>query len=203
MLSAKTAVLIEKGKTERQDKMKKIVDLIILTCILMVISHRSFGQETIKCNQEIFIDTLLDKLTGHWIVTGNVGSDKVVYNFSVQWVLNHQFLEITFSDTATKPEYTAKVFIGYNCQKNKYIIHWIDNFGGAFSETLGFGTKKDKSIEMLFDYPPGQLINTFSYEKKNDQWTSHSITKDKRGNWITFGHIVLKRDDKKEKTTNR
>ena len=183
--------------------MKKIANLITLTCILVFTSHLSFGQETIKCNQDIFNDTLLDKLTGHWIATGNVGSDKVVYNFSVQWVLNHQFLEITFADTATKPEYTAKVFIGYDCQKDKYIIHWIDNFGGAFSETLGYGTKKDKSIEMLFDYPVGQLTNTFSYDKKDDQWTSHSVTKDEKENWVTFGHIILKRDNKKLKTTNR
>jgi hypothetical protein len=157
-------------------------------------NHTIYGQATLKCNQDIFKDTLLEKLTGHWIATGNVGSDKVVYNFSVHWVLNHQFLEITFADTAAKPEYTANVFIGYDCPKEKYVIHWIDNFGGVFSETLGYGSKKDQSIEMLFDYPIGQLINTFSYDTKNDQWTSHSVTKDEKGAWVTFGHIVLKRE---------
>ncbi len=188
---------------KQQDIMKKKANTITLTFILLFTSHLSYGQETIKCNQDIFNDTLLDKLTGHWIATGNVGSDSVVYNFSVQWVLNHQFLEMTFADTATKPEYTAKVFIGYDCQKDKYVIHWIDNFGGAFSETLGYGTKKDQSIKMIFDYPVGQLINTFSYDKKSDQWTSHSVTKDEKENWVTFGHIVLKRDNKTQKTTNR
>lgn len=150
-------------------------------------------KEATKCNQDFFNDNLLDKLTGHWMATGKVGEDKVDYSFSVQWVLNHQFLEMTFADTATKPLYTAKVFIGYDCQKEKYVIHWMDNFGGAFSETLGYGVKKDQSIEMSFEYPAGHLLNTFSFDEKNNQWTSHSVTKDETGNWVTFGHILLHR----------
>lgn len=174
--------------------MKRIINLILLACFLFFIHTPVYGQKMTNCNQDIFNDTLLDKLTGHWIAKGNVGADKVVYRFSVQWVLNHQFLEMTFADTAARPEYTAKVFIGYDCQKSKSVIHWIDNFGGAFSETLGYGTKNGSSIEMSFEYPIGQLLNTFSYDKKNNQWTSHSVVKDEKGNWVTFGHIVLKSD---------
>lgn len=146
--------------------MKKLITAIVLGCILMFTYQPCFGQKATKCNQDIFIDTLLDKLTGCWIATGNVSMDKVVYNFSVQWVLNHQFLEMTFADTANKPEYTAKVLIGYDCKLEKYVVHWLDNFGGAFSETLGYGTKKNQSIEISFEYPMGQLLNTFSYDKK-------------------------------------
>ncbi|MCB0506593.1 MAG: hypothetical protein KDC58_13975, partial [Cyclobacteriaceae bacterium] len=68
-----------------------------------------------------------------------------------------------------------------------------DNFGGAFSETLGYGTRNIQSIEMLFEYAAGQLINTFSYDENGDQWTSHTVTKDEEGNWVTFGRIILKR----------
>lgn len=168
-------------------KITLLIYLLVFTCPL------GYGQETTKCNQDIFTDTLLNNLTGNWIASGSVGSEKVVYSFRVQWVLNHQFLEMAFADTASKPEYTAKVFIGYDCQKDKYVIHWIDNFGGAFSETLGYGTMQNQSIEMLFEYPTGLLLNTFSFDKKNNQWTSHSVTKDEKGNWETFGYIVLKK----------
>lgn len=173
--------------------MKHPINAITLVYILVFVTHLSFGQETAKCDQSIFKDTLLDKLTGQWVASGTVGSDKVVYNFFVQWVLNHQFLEMDFADTAATPEYTAKVFVGYDCKKDKYIVHWIDNFGGAFSETLGYGTRNIQSIEMLFEYAAGQLINTFSYDENGDQWTSHTVTKDEEGNWVTFGRIILKR----------
>jgi len=173
--------------------MKHLIKLRTLIFVLAFIANITYGQDTAKCNQNYFIDPLLQKLTGHWSATGNVGGDKVTYNFSNQWVLNHQFIELTFADKATKPAYTAKVFIGYDCTKDKYVVHWIDNFGGRFSETLGYGKKKDQSIEILFEYPEGQLINTFTYDSKNDSWTSHSITKDEKGNWVTFGDIYLKR----------
>ncbi len=175
--------------------MKKIRNIIRLTFIFLFISHLIYGQEATKCNQDIFTDTLLDKLTGQWLAIGNVGGDKVVYKFSNEWVLNHQFLEMTFSDTAPKHEYTAKVLIGYDCKKDQYVVHWLDNFGGAFSETLGYGEKKDQSIEISFDYPQGKLINTFAYDNKIDQWTSHSVIKAENETWVTFGNIVLKREN--------
>ena len=176
-------------------EMKKIRNIIILTCLFEFISLLGYGQAATKCNQDLFTDTLLDKLTGQWMATGNVGGDDILYKFSIEWVLNHQFLEMTFSDTAANHEYTAKVLIGFNCKNDKYVVHWIDNFGGAFSETLGYGEKKVQSLEISFDYPQGKLINTFSYDRENDQWTSHSVTKAENETWATFGQIMLKREN--------
>lgn len=42
--------------------------------------------------------------------------------------LNHQFVSLTFADTAKLPQYTAKVFIGYDCITERYVAHWLDNF---------------------------------------------------------------------------
>lgn len=80
-------------------------------------------------------------------------------------------------------------------QKDQYVVHWLDNFGGAFSETLGYGEKKVQSIEISFDYPQGKLINTFAYDNKIDQWTSHSVIKAENETWVTFGNIVLKHEN--------
>ena len=97
--------------------MKRFINIAILTFVLAFANSIVYGQDTIKCKSNYFNDTLLDKLVGNWTATGNVGGDKVFYNFSVQWVLNHQFLEMTFADTLPQPKYTAKVFIGFDCPK--------------------------------------------------------------------------------------
>lgn len=173
--------------------MKRFIYITILALILANTNGIVYGQDTIKCNSDYFNDSLLEKLVGNWTATGSIGGDKVFYNFSIQWVLNHQFLEMTITDTLPKPEYTAKVFIGYDCPKAKYVVHWIDKFGGKMSETLGYGQQKKQSIEILFEYPRGHFINTFSYDKKNDSWTSHSVSKDNKGDWVPFGQIYLER----------
>ncbi len=172
--------------------MKQLIKSLVLFYLCLLTVNKCYSQDSIKCNQAVFNDTLLDKLNGNWMAVGTVASDKVVYSFSNKWVLNHQFLELSFADTAAKPEYSAHVYIGFDCEKHQYIVHWIDNFGGPFSETLGYGTQKGQSIELLFKYPMGTLINTFSYDQQNKQWTSHAVTRDESSNWIAFGHLVLK-----------
>lgn len=177
--------------------MKKNICTVIAALTILFWSCYAQGQDTIQCKQEYFSDSLLDKLTGNWIAVGTVMDEPVVYQFSVQWILNHQFLELTFSDSMPIPEYTARVLIGYNCEKERYVVHWLDNFGGAFSETLGYGSREDQSIVFSFDYPNGELQNTFSFDSKSGQWTSHSVMRGARSEIVTFGRIVLSRKEGK------
>jgi hypothetical protein len=97
---------------------------------------------------------LLDKLTGDWTATGVVGGDKVMYNFSIKWALNHQFLELSFSDTLRQLEYTADVFIGFACPNDEYIVHWIDIFGGSFSKTVASEKGMVHPLRSRLNTPP-------------------------------------------------
>lgn len=136
--------------------MKFVIALFLacsLTCSVQVV--RGQVSVTIGCDQNYFDDELLDKLSGIWLATGSVGGDKVVYSITAKWVLNHQFMEMELTDTARKAAYAAKVFIGYDCTAHKYVAHWIDNFGGKFSETLGYGIKEGNAITLHFAYPEG------------------------------------------------
>ena len=169
---------------------RRIRIVVFSTLIFVLKIHMAFGQNTIPCDQTYFNDSLLQKLTGVWTASGEVHGEKVYYQFKNEWILNHQFLDMSFQDKADNPVYTAKVLFGYDCIKNKYVVHWNDNFGGRFSETVGYGDKKDQSIEMLFDYPEGQLKNTFTYNKKEDSWNSHTVIKVNE-QWIPFGDIYL------------
>lgn len=167
--------------------MKKLLLLLILTIPLTLI-----GQDK-PCDPQLFSDNLLDKLVGEWKITGQIGGDPVENNFDAKWVLNHQFLELNFLDVNPE-DYAAKVFIGYDCISERYVVHWLDSFGSRYSETLGYGIKKDENIiEFRFEYPNAPLINKFSYDSKADIWTFFVTTKNKEGNWVEFGTEKLTR----------
>jgi len=170
--------------------MKQVVAFLAITFSLNSIS---FGQDTLKCDPNRFEDELLNKLAGQWDLTGKIGNRPVENNFSAQWILNHQFIELNFVDVASPPSYIAKVSIGYDCISERYVVHWLDNFGGRFSETLGYGIKKGQTIEFRFEYPDAPFINKFTYDNKNDSWHLHMTTKNDKGEWIVFGDEYLKR----------
>ena len=94
--------------------MKQLTGTILLLFFLAMVKPAS-GQEQEKCKDNIFNDPLLEKMTGVWNIHGQIGKDKITYHFRASWELNHQFIGLVFSDTAAKPEYTAQVFIGYDC----------------------------------------------------------------------------------------
>src|SRR5256886_13398943 len=97
----------------------------------------------------IFQDKLLEELVGTWKVTGRIEGQQFEQYCDADWVLNHQFLRVHFIDSAARnrrstgtpsnAEYEAIVFIGYDNMGERYVVHWIDLFGGGFTETLGYG----------------------------------------------------------------
>jgi hypothetical protein len=170
--------------------MKRFLGHVIFFVLIMT---NGFGQDTIKCNDNYFNDQLLDKIVGKWDLKGTIGNRPVVNNFSAQWILNHQFIELNFTDTANIPTYAAKVIIGYDCISERYVVHWIDNFGGRLSETLGYGQQKGNSIEFRFEYPDSPFINKFLYMNNKDIWQLNMTTKNKKGEWVIFGDEFLTR----------
>ena len=100
----------------------------------------------------------MDKIAGTWSAGGKITGDSVMYHFNASWELNHQFMVLSFADTAANPQYIAKVYIGYDCISERYVCHWLDNFGGRFSETLGYGTLTGNTVEFRFEYPDGPFI---------------------------------------------
>ncbi|MGC1390183.1 MAG: DUF1579 family protein [Bacteroidales bacterium] len=168
-------------------------NLLGFSIFFVLISFSVIAQDTIKCNDKYFKDHLLDKLVGNWDLKGTIGNEHVTNNCSCQWILNHQFIELNLTDTLNIPTYTAKVFIGYDCISERYVAHWIDNYGGRYSETLGFGQLKGSSIEFRFEYPNGPFINKFIFDNKNNKWQLNMTTKNSKGDWVLFGNEFLSR----------
>ena len=165
----------------------------LCTILLLQISTLCIAQMKENCNEDHFSDPLLEKIIGKWNASGKVGTDKVFYNISAEWVLKHQFVRLELTDTSKEISYTADVYIGYDCMKNSYVAHWLDNFGGRMSETMGFGTRVSDSIQFIFNYPEGELMNTFVYDRSIKQWRFNTAMKNQEGKWIPFGNLLLKR----------
>ena len=61
--------------------------------------------------------------------------------------------------------YEAQVFIGWDEKRSRYVAHWIDIFGGPYSEPIGYGThESDDRFILTFDYPDALLRETSPLE---------------------------------------
>jgi hypothetical protein len=97
-------------------------------------------------------------------------------------------------DTKTPSNYEAAIYVGYDNMSERYVVHWIDVFGGRFSETLGYGMKTDKnSIKFVFEYTDGPFHNTFTWNSEAKTWQFLMRTKDKSGRWIVFAEDMLRK----------
>ena len=150
-------------------------------------------QEPLDGPSRIFKDDLLDNLVGKWQLTRTIRGTQVHNMVEVEWVLNHQFIRIHMKDTAVPSQYEAMVFIGYDNASERYVAHWIDVFGGRFSETLGYGRRQADSIAFVFEYPDGPFHNTFTWNREAKTWTFLMETKNKSGKWVQFAKDELKR----------
>ncbi len=134
-------------------------------------------------------DDLLDRLRGAWTVRGAVHGRPQALRLTAEWVLNHQFLRIHEVDAAPaqgRPAYEAEVFIGYDNASERYVAHWLDVFGGRWSETLGYGTRSGDAIRFVFEYPDGPFHNTFTWNPASGTWRFLLEQKDAAGRWTVF-----------------
>ena len=145
----------------------------------------------------ILKDPLLEKLAGDWSVGGKLLGQPVKQKLTAGWVLNHQFLQLHFiaADEPPKGEerYEALVYLGYDNMSERYVVHWIDVFGGRFSETLGFGKRDGDVIKLVFEYPDGPFQTTFALNEKAGTWSVSMRQKDAAGAWQGFAEESLTR----------
>ena len=137
----------------------------------------------------IFHDALLDNLQGKWKVTGAIMGRPREMELTAEWVLNHQFLLVREKDAASiegKQPYEAQIYIGYDNTSERYVVHWIDIFGGRTSETLGYGTRMGNSIKFVFEYPDGPFHNTFAWNPEAKTWRFLLEQKNAEGKWTLF-----------------
>ena len=139
-----------------------------------------------------FQDSLIDRLAGNWTMSGNVGKAPANYNVHAEWVLNHQFLRLEMNDAAADG-YHAHVYIGRDNTSDRYVAHWLDIFGGRWSETLGYGTRNGNALDFLFEYPDGPFHTTFLLGPSGN-WHVTMRQKTASGEWKVFADYRMKRE---------
>ena len=151
------------------------------------------AQEPLDGSNRIFHDEFLDNLVGDWKLTRKIRGQTAENSVKADWTLNHQFLLVHMKDVSPPPHYEAMVFIGYDNTSERYVVHWIDVFGGRFSETLGYGTRAGNAIKFVFEYPDGPFHNTFTWNPESKRWIFLMEQKDATGKWKVFAEDTLRR----------
>jgi len=158
----------------------------------------SVCQDALDGPRHIFQDSLLENMVGSWNLNGQIMHHDVIHSVDAQWVLNHQFLRIhekaTPAAKAVDLTYEALVMVGYDNASERYVAHWMDIYGGRFSETLGFGKRSGNDIEFVFEYADGPFHTTFRWNADSHQWQWLMRGKNKDGQWFEFGDMTLARN---------
>ena len=142
-------------------------------------------------------DTLLDAMTGKWVLTGTIMGKATTHDVEGEWVLNHQFVrihEVSREKTpAGAPQYDAWVFIGWDDTQKLYVIHWLDVYGGGYSGR-GKGKKEGNAIPFVFHYENDNtdFHTTFAWDQKTQTW-QWNMDGEKDGKLKPFARLILKR----------
>ncbi len=169
--------------------------LLSLGSPLFVLAQQSYGPSCGAGPEKTFNDGLLEKLVGEWALTGTMVGKPLEQQCSAKWVLNHEFLELDCRETKQPPvlkvRYEAATYIGCSSTTQQYVVNLLDVFGAA--DTLGFGRRNDKSIELKWDYPSGPFRMTMTWEPDSNSWFFLLRQQDRSGKWSTFAEKHLRR----------
>lgn len=132
-------------------------------------------------------DRFLDNFVGDWRVERKFANGRTAEtSVRGEWTLKHQFIELQYGYVDAAAEYEAIVFIGFDDADKTYICHWVDVFGGRYSEYGRGKIDKDlRAIEFSFNPKEGGLTNKFAFDWQNKVWTS-LIRQQEKGEWKIF-----------------
>ena len=142
---------------------------------------------------QVFKDDLLDNLVGEWKLVRRMQGRITENVVKADWVLNHQFFRIQMRHVENPPMYEATVFIGWDPMQERYVIHWLDVFGGRSSQTLGYGTRNGNTIKFAFAYPDHPFVNTFAWDPEARTWNFLMQQKNPDKSWSVFAEDNLSR----------
>jgi Protein of unknown function (DUF1579) len=168
----------------------------ILTTGVFLFAALAHPQAELDGPKHIFRDSLCDNMAGNWKLSGKIRQHNADHTVKAEWVLNHQFLRIDEKENAPQQgntPYEARVMLGYDNTSERYVAHWLDMYGGRFSETLGYGTRAGNEIRFVFEYPDGPFHTTFRWKPDVQQWEWLMQTKDDSGKWVEFADLNLAR----------
>jgi hypothetical protein len=144
-------------------------------------------------------DSLLNRLTGHWVLEGTIDGQKTTHDVDVQRVLGGQYVQLKEvsreKDPKGNPAYEATVYICWEEKKQQYSCLWLDNTsnGGLSNGIIGRAKKSSDRLAFVFRYSDTvQFFTTFLYHGNSDSWT-WTMDEDDNGKMQSFARVELRR----------
>lgn len=145
-------------------------------------------------------DSLVESMTGQWVMEGTIDDEKVTHDVRVDRILNRQYVRIhelaREKDAAGEPAYEAWIHIAWDKANGEFVVMWLDNTGVTnFSpDGVGHGKPEGDRIPFIWKLADGSGIrNTFAYDRASDTWSWAIDNVDKAGQSSPFGRVTLKR----------
>src|SRR5512146_1231027 len=132
-----------------------------------------------NAQQTAFSDSLLDRMVGHWVLSGTIAGQQTTHDVVAEWVLGHEYIRLQEVSRERAPgggpAYEAMVLIGTDPEhKGGLACLWLDNTGagGLLGRALGHAeTSTGDRIPFLFKGGDGSVFHTtFVYDRKADRW---------------------------------
>jgi hypothetical protein len=166
--------------------------LIRSICLLIL-----FVPVTAKSQQLTQPDSLLNRMTGNWILNGTINGQKTTHDVEIQRVLNGQYVQLKEvsreRDQNGNPVYEALVYICWEESKKQYSCLWLDNTGngGISNGITGHAKQNRDKIELIFRYnATAQFHTTFLYNRETDTW-QWLMDEEEDGKTQPFARIVM------------
>ena len=145
-------------------------------------------------------EALLDKMTGHWVMTGMISKKPVTHDVDVDWVLKSEYIRIhevsREKDKSGGIGYEAWVYIVWDARNSEYAVMWLDNTAATNFAAEGVGHAKPDGdrIPFVFKDADGSGIHTtFAYDRARDRWSWTIDNVDKSGKPSRFATLTLTR----------
>ncbi|MCX6170824.1 MAG: hypothetical protein NTX65_15900 [Ignavibacteriales bacterium] len=157
-------------------------------------------QVSIPAQQTTFQDSLLDQMTGQWVLQGTIAGEETTHDVDIKWVLGHQYIQVheISRDKNSNGEamYEAIVFIGWDEKLNQYACLWLDvtGGGGLSAQAIAHAERDSNKMAFLFHGSDNSLFHTtFVYDSDSGTW-QWVMDGEENGKLQSFARVKLTRE---------
>jgi hypothetical protein len=170
--------------------------LLVAFAFTIVVAPAALAQDQATSAAE----ALLDKMTGHWMMTGVIGKKPTTHDVDVDWVLKREYIRIhevsRDKDASGGMGYEAWIYLVWDAKAGEYAVMWLDNTAATNFAAEGIGHAKPNGdrIPFIFKDAEGSGIHTtFAYDRATDTWSWTIDNVDTSGKASPFARVTLTR----------
>ena len=168
--------------------------VLVAFAFTIVVAQTALAQDQATSAPE----ALLDKMTGHWVMTGTIGKKPTTHDVDVDWVLKREYIRIhevsRDQDASGGIGYEAWIYLVWDAKTSEYAVMWLDNTAATNFAAEGIGHAKPDAdrIPFIFKDADGSGIHTtFAYDRVTETWSWTIDNVDKLGKASPFAKLTL------------